>query len=67
MPFKKILVVGEVGLDGLRPESLEAVTAALDLRPPVARSWLVRLSAQMPKRLLNRLAATGLSTVYLVE
>ena len=31
MGFKKILVVGEPGPNGLRPDSLEAVTAAREL------------------------------------
>jgi electron transfer flavoprotein alpha subunit len=66
MPFKKILVVGEVGPGGLRLESLELVTAARSL----AQDGAVVVGAVIGANATdaaNTFAKTGLETVYLVD
>jgi len=67
MPFKKILVVGEVGLGGLRPESLEAVNAALDLASASGAEVAGAVVGADAETAAISLAVTGLSTVYLAS
>jgi electron transfer flavoprotein alpha subunit len=67
MPFKKILVVGEVGPDGLRPESLEAVTAARELASAGGAELAGAVIGADAESAAQLLATTGLSTVYLAD
>ncbi len=67
MPFKKILVVGEPGPSGLRPESLEAVTAALELAVASGAELAGAAIGVNAEEAAKSLAATGLSTVYLAS
>jgi electron transfer flavoprotein alpha subunit len=65
MPFKKILVVGEVGPNGLRPESLEAVTAAQELALSGGAELAGAVVGPNAEPAAQSFAETGLSTVYL--
>lgn len=67
MPFKKILVVGEPGPSGLRPESLEAVTAAFELASAGGAELAGAVVGANAEAAAQSLAATGLSTVYLAS
>ncbi|MCA9860766.1 MAG: electron transfer flavoprotein subunit alpha/FixB family protein [Thermomicrobiales bacterium] len=65
MGFKKILVVGESGPNGLRPESLEAVTAAHELAHASGAELAGAVIGAEADGAAQTMAATGLSTVYL--
>ncbi|HET9659003.1 MAG TPA: electron transfer flavoprotein subunit alpha/FixB family protein [Thermomicrobiales bacterium] len=67
MPFKKILVIGEVGPNGLRPESLEAVTAAQELASASGAELAGAVIGANAESAAHTFAATGVSTVYLVD
>jgi electron transfer flavoprotein alpha subunit len=67
MPFQKILVVGEVGPEGLRPESLEAVTAARELATAGGAELAGAVIGADAEGAAQTLAETGLSTVYLAS
>jgi electron transfer flavoprotein alpha subunit len=67
MPFKKILVVGEAGPDGARPESLEAVNAALELASASGADVVGAVAGANAEQAAAALAATGLLTVYLAS
>lgn len=67
MGIKKILVVGESGLDGLRPESLEAVTAARELAQASGAELAGAVIGANASAAAGTLASTGLSTVYLAD
>lgn len=67
MAFSKILVVGEVGPDGLRPESLEAVTAARILADPVGADVVATVIGAGAAGAAETMAVTGVQTVYVVD
>ncbi len=67
MAFKKILVAGEAGPNGLRPESLEAVTAARSLAQTGGVTIVGAVVGSSAAEAAGSLAATGLETVYLVD
>ncbi len=67
MAFKKILVVGEVGANGLRPESLEAATAARELAKASGAELAGAVIGADASLAAQVLASTGLSTVYLAD
>lgn len=67
MAFKKILVVGEVGPNGLRPESLEAVTAARELASASGADLVGAVIGADAESAAQTFAATGLRTVYLAD
>lgn len=67
MGFKKILVVGETGPSGIRPESLEAVTAAFELANASGAELAGAVIGANAAGAAGEFAATGLSTVYLVD
>jgi electron transfer flavoprotein alpha subunit len=67
MGFKKILVVGEIGLGGIRPESLEAVTAARELSKESGAELAGALIGANVATAADTFAGTGISTIYLVD
>lgn len=67
MGFKNILVVGEVGPDGIRPESLEAVTAARELAAASGAELAGAVVGANAADAAATFASTGLSTVYLAD
>ena len=67
MGFKKILVVGEAGPDGIRPESLEAVTAARELVEASGAELVGAVVGFDAADAAATFATTGLSTVYLAD
>lgn len=67
MGFKKILVVGESGPNGIRPESLEAVTAAKELAAASSAELAGAVIGANAADAASTFAATGLSTVYLAD
>ena len=67
MGFKKILVVGEVGPSGIRPESLEAVTAAKELSSASGAALTGAVIGANAGDAAKAFASTGLSTVSLVD
>jgi electron transfer flavoprotein alpha subunit len=67
MAFKKILVVGESGPAGLRPEALEAVTAARRLAEGSDAEIAGAVIGSGASGAGGTLASTGLETVYLVD
>lgn len=67
MAFKKILVVGEVGPNGLRPESLEAITAARELASASGADLVGAVIGADAESAAQTFAATGLRTVYFAD
>lgn len=67
MGFKKILVVGEVGQQGIRPESLEAITAAQELAVASGAELAGAVIGANAAPAAREFAAAGLSTVYLAD
>jgi electron transfer flavoprotein alpha subunit len=67
MAFKKILLVGESGPAGLRPEALESVTAARALAASSGADVAGAVIGANASGAAQCLAATGLKTVYLVD
>ncbi len=67
MGFKKILVVGEAGPNGIRPESLEAVSAARELAEAGGAKLVGAVVGPNAAEAATIFAATGLSTVYLAD
>ncbi len=67
MRFKKILVVGEPGPSGIRPESLEAVTAAHELASASGAELAGAVIGSCAADAAATFAATGLTTVYLAD
>ena len=67
MGFSKILVVGEVGPDGLRPESLELVTAGQALAEANGTPVVGAVIGNNAAAAAATLASTGLDTVYAVD
>lgn len=67
MGFKKILVVGELGLAEIRSESLEAVTAARELAAVSGAGLVGAVIGTGAASAAAVLATTGLSTVYLAD
>lgn len=67
MAFKKILVVGESGPNGIRPESLEAVTAARELAAISGAELAGAVVGANAADAAATFAKTGLSTVYLAN
>jgi electron transfer flavoprotein alpha subunit len=67
MAFKKILVVGESGPDGLRPEALEGVTAARTLAEVSGAGVVGAVVGADAAEAASTLVSTGLETVYLVD
>jgi len=65
--IKKILVVGEAGPQGIRPESLEAVTAARELAEASGAELAGAVIGSDAYEAATTFAATGLSTVYLTD
>lgn len=67
MAFSKILVVGEAGPAGLRPESLETVTAGRALAEANGATLAGAVIGASTSEAASTLASTGLETVYSVE
>ncbi len=67
MGFKKVLVIGEAGPDGIRPESLEAVTAAKELADASGAEIAGAVIGANAAGAAHMFASTGLSTVYLAD
>ncbi len=67
MGFKKVLVIGEAGPDGIRPESLEAVTAARELADASGAELAGAVIGANAAGAAQTFASTGLSTVYLAD
>ena len=67
MPFKKILVIGESGPSGLRPESLEIVSGARALAHAGGATVVGTVIGADAADAADTLAATGVEEVYLVD
>jgi electron transfer flavoprotein alpha subunit len=67
MGFKKVLIVGEVAPDGIRPESLEALTAARELASAGGAELVGAVIGANAAGAAAVFAASGLSTVYLLD
>lgn len=67
MAISKILVVGETGPNGLRPEALEVVSAAHRLAEQSGAAVCGAVIGADAAAAASTLATTGLGTVYLVD
>lgn len=67
MSFSKILVIGEAGPNGLRPEALEAVTAARTLAEHNGATVVGTVIGADAAGAAQTLSSTGLETIYLVD
>jgi electron transfer flavoprotein alpha subunit len=67
MGFKKVLIVGEVAPDGIRPESLEALTAARELASAGGAELVGAVIGANAAGAAAVFAASGLSAVYLLD